>query len=257
MAADSYALLREPDTKESLKYVNENGKERLISPSQRSYEIKDGVVRFLENDQLTGNNQRYQKLYDSLAPIYDITTRIYAFLKDGSLEQRVRQYMDTLEVRDGDRVIEISIGTGRNIVYLKANAEYYGVDISLGMLKRCRRTMARLKRPITLIQAEAEDLPIVDNAFDVVFSGGGFNFFNDKRKAIEEMLRIAKNGTKLMIYDETEKVRTKFDHAPVAGNFYHGVEVDHPVQYVPDWCNDVQYREICSGELYVLTFWKP
>lgn len=257
MANLSYALLQEPDTKETLKHVSENGREMLVSPSNRSYEIKDGVIRFLQNDDLTGNNLRYQKLYDRLAPIYDLTTRMYAFFKDGSEEQRVGQYMDVLEVKNGDKVIEISIGTGRNIAYLKANAEYYGVDISLGMLKHCRRTMTRLKRPITLIQAEAEELPIMDNTFDVVFSGGGFNFFNNKQKAIEEMLRIAKNGTKLMIYDETEKVRNKFDNTLVAGNFYHGVQVDHPVQYVPDWCRDVEYREICHGELYALTFWKP
>ena len=49
----------------------------------------------------------------------------------------------------------------------------------------------------------AEDLPFADNSFDIVYHIGGINFFNDKAKAMQEMLRVAKPGTKLLIADET------------------------------------------------------
>jgi PII-like signaling protein len=36
--------------------------------------------------------------------------------------------------------------------------------------------------------------------------GRGIDFFNDKARAIAEMIRVAKPQTKIMIVDETEKV---------------------------------------------------
>ncbi len=67
------------------------------------------------------------------------------------------------------------------------------------------------------------------------------------------MLRIAKSGAKLLIYDETEKFRLK--HSKNA--FYKGIEIKKPVEYLPGYCKDMEYKEICGGDLYVLTFQKP
>jgi len=118
-------------------------------------------------------------LYDHFSGFYDFATKTYALLKGENERKRVMQYLSFLSVKDNDKVVEIFIGTGRNIKYLNPNAEYFGVDISIGMLKKCQQKMKRLKRGITLIHAEAEFLPIKDASFDVVFSAGGFNFFND------------------------------------------------------------------------------
>jgi ubiquinone/menaquinone biosynthesis C-methylase UbiE len=113
--------------------------------------------------------------------------------------------------------------------------------------------MKRLKRDITLIQAEAESLPIKDESFDMVFSAGGFNFFNDPGKAVLEMLRIAKSGVKILITDETEKLRSKFE----SNKFYKNNPIKNPAEYLPGYCKNIEYREICGGDLYVLTFSKP
>ena len=88
---------------------------------------------------------------------------------------------------------------------------YFVVDISLGMLKRCRKSMENIKKPVVLPQAEAEASP----------------------KAVFEMLYIAKSGLKLMIYDETEKVRSKFSDIPVAGEFYKQEEIKNQVRHLP------------------------
>lgn len=159
------------------------------------------------------------------------------------------QYLSELKINGNDNVIEISIGTGRNIRYLNPNARYFGVDISLGMLKRCLHNMNKLDRDITLIQAEAECLPIKDETFDVVYSAGGFNFFNDREKAIYEMLRIAKSGTKFLISDETEKVRKTYDKIPITGKFYEQDHIKNPIEFVPDYCREIQYKEICNSTL--------
>jgi ubiquinone/menaquinone biosynthesis C-methylase UbiE len=241
-------------TGETLQYFHEGAYEFLQTQTGVKYPIDEDIICFLNNISLTGNNKNYQKMYDRFSMFYDIATQIYARLKNGNEKSRLMQYLSLLNVKNGDKVIEISIGTGRNIKYLNPEAEFYGIDISLGMLKRCQRKMRRLKRGITLVQAEAESLPIKDESFDVVFSAGGFNFFNDPGKAVIEMLRVAKSGTKLLITDETEKLRLRYNNK---SDFYKGNEIKNPVYYLPDFCKDIEYKEICDGDLYVLTFQKP
>jgi hypothetical protein len=67
------------------------------------------------------------------------------------------------------------------------------------------------------------------------------------------MLRIAKNGATILITDETEKIRSKYNKS----KFYKDKEIKNPVAFLPDYCTEIQYQEICDGDLYVLTFQKP
>ena len=198
-------LLMKPGTKESPDYFEKDGKEWFQDKSGTIYPVEKGIVRFLSGTELTGNNKNFQKMYDGFSGLYDGFTRFFALISGGE-KKRLLEYLSELEIKDGNKVIEISIGTGRNIKYLNPKAEFFGVDISLGMLGKCMKNMSKRKRSIGLIQAEAENLPLWDNSFDVVFSAGGFNYFNDREKAVLEMLRIAKPGTKLMISDEPDKI---------------------------------------------------
>jgi ubiquinone/menaquinone biosynthesis C-methylase UbiE len=245
--------LIQAQTGETLKYIHDGENEFLQTESDEKYPIDKNIICFLDHISLTGNNAKYQRMYDRFSGFYDFATKLYALLKGENERKRVMQYLSFLNIKDNDKVIEISIGTGRNIKYLNPNAEYYGVDISIGMLRRCQRKMERLKREITLIQAEAEFLPLKDASFDIILSAGGFNFYNDPSKAVIEMLRIAKSGARLLIYDETEKFRLKHSN----NDFYKGIEIKNPVEYLPDSCRDIEYKEICDGDLYVLTFQKP
>jgi ubiquinone/menaquinone biosynthesis C-methylase UbiE len=252
MRQDIIDLIR-TSSGENLQYFHQGFEEFLQTQNGVKYPVDGNILCFPETVSLTGNNKNYQKMYDRFSAFYDLATKGYALFKNGNEKNRVMQYLNLLNIENGDKVIEISIGTGRNIKYLNSDADYFGVDISLGMLKKCQRKMKRLHREITLIQAEAESLPIKDESFDIVFSAGGFNFFNDPGKAVNEMLRIAKSGVKILITDETEKLRLKYS----INEFYKANKVRQPAEYLPDFCKNIEYKEICDGDLYVLTFCKP
>jgi len=112
-----------------------------------------------------------------------------------------------LEWRDNCSVLYVSIGTGKDLQFIPATVnketlDISGADISMGMLKKCKKKYG--KQPnLALINCCAEALPFSDNEFDIVFHIGGINFFNDKQLAIQEMIRVAKKGTKILIADET------------------------------------------------------
>jgi len=213
---------------------------------------------FLEGE-ISGSNRKYQAMYDRFAPFYDFATWLYSRMKGMSVEARLREYLDELEVAPGSLVLEVSIGTGRNLRFLPPAARFFGLDISWGMLKRCRRNAARWRRDAVLFLGAAEQLPFKDEAFDVVFHFGGINFFNDRAAAIREMIRVAKPGTRFVVGDENEALARKYQGLPVAGEWYadRAGAISAPVDLLPPEMEDVRVKNIAGGDLYCLSFRKP
>jgi ubiquinone/menaquinone biosynthesis C-methylase UbiE len=167
--------------------------------------------------------------------------------------------LQELEIKSGDRVLEVSVGTGANWRILPHTASYFGLDISRGMLNVCRKHIKKWKLEAYLFQGEAEHLPFKDAIFDVVYHVGGINFFNNKAAAIREMIRVSKPGTKLLIVDETERVARKYEKTPFAGVFYsrRPETIATPVDLVPPSMLEIKSREVANEDLYCLTFRKP
>jgi ubiquinone/menaquinone biosynthesis C-methylase UbiE len=203
-------------------------------------------------------NKKYRKLYDRIAPIYDLTTRTYAYFKSGSERNRRSEYLKELEIEDEDKVLEVSIGTGANLRYLPRRAQFFGVDISSGMLTQCRKKLRKFVLDVPLLLSAAEALPFRDQVFDAVYHVGSINFFDDKAAAIAEMIRVARPGTKIMIVDETEKIAKAYERSPGAAPFYkkRSATIVAPMSFVPSEMLDVHVKELCGGELYCLTFRK-
>ena len=171
-----------------------------------NYSIVQGIPCFLQAQELSGLNQRFARLYDWFSWIYRPFSKL-AFAYIGmSEEQGRREITDRLNPRGG-KVLEVSVGPGVNLPYLVNRpdvGEIYGLDISYGQLKRCQ-SYARGKRwDVGLFLGNGEKLPFRDGSFDGVFHVGGINFFNDKKAAIDEMIRVAKPGTRIVIADESE-----------------------------------------------------
>ena len=261
MNTDLVTLLCDPMTHESLECRSGGSAgEFLVNPrSGRQFSLRDGIPVLFDQPDLSGSNARYQTLYNRTALLYDLSTWLYARWTGGSEEVRLREYLDELEIHDGDRVLEVSVGTGRNWHYLPRTAHYYGVDISWGMLQQCRRHIKSWRLDAALCMSLAEYLPFRDASFDVVFHVGGINYFNDPGKSITEMIRVARPGTKFIIVDETEELAAKYEKGPITGAFYgNRREAIHaPVDLVPSTMQDLRVKQIADGDLFCLSFRKP
>lgn len=265
MKPDVLAILCDPVTHEPLAFRTVPGRDGTFDEflvNERSgtqYPIRDGIPVFVRPDDVAGLNFKYQTLYNRIARFYDLSTWLYARFKGISEESRLREYLDELEIKAGACVLEVSVGTGRNWKYLPKSARYFGLDLSWGMLKQCQRNVSKWNLATELFMGEAENLPFKDHAFDVVYHVGGINYFNDRAKAIREMVRVARPGTKLIIVDESEELAKKYERAPVTGAFYGNrpQAIAAPVDLVPPGMQDVQLRTIANGDLYCLAFRTP
>jgi ubiquinone/menaquinone biosynthesis C-methylase UbiE len=265
MKPETVALLCSPGTHESLRLVSVPGSDRHAEEmlvgvhSGERFRVRDGIPLLLDESKVTGYDQRYQRFYNRIAGLYDAAIKLFANLAGRGEEHFRGEYLRELDVQDGDRVLEVSIGTGANLHYLPVKAAYFGVDISWGMLKRCQRNLQRWQLEAELILGNAEELPLCDESFDAVLHVGGINAFNDRAQAIREMVRVARPGSKIVIVDETAKMMASFAWIPSAREWLqqHAERFSAPVGLVPEGMTEVRATEFAKGNMYCLTFRKP
>jgi ubiquinone/menaquinone biosynthesis C-methylase UbiE len=235
----------------------------LCPACQQVYPVVDGIPHFIETQALTGLNQRFAHMYDWFSWGYRLFSKVaFAYIGMSEADAR-REVTDRLDPQGGP-VLEVSIGPGVNLPYLVGRPDVgaiYGLDISPGQLYRCREYVAHLGWDTQLQLGNAEQLPYQDNTFAGVFHLGGINFFNDQQKAIAEMIRVAKPGTRLLICDENEKGAQAY--ARFLPNFKRlaGGEARPPVvpplDLVPPEMQEVRLFEVWNGWMYCLEFRKP
>jgi ubiquinone/menaquinone biosynthesis C-methylase UbiE len=252
------ALLQSPYTSAPLHVAREHNRETLISSSGERFPIRGGIPVFLKPEDLTGDNRKYNVLYQTIGGFYDDIQRVFCALKGFDRDAYFRGYMRLLEVKPGNSVLETSVGTGLNFKYLPPGVQLSGLDLSPEMLLNCQANLRRWEMDADLFLGNAEALPFADASFDVVFHVGGINFFNDRAKAIREMIRVAKSGSPLLIADETEEHVKSAYETTLGGYFKNRKEpVSAPVDLVPPEMREVHLEMLKDGHFYALTFRKP
>jgi len=227
-----------------------------------NYSIVNGIPHFIRSEMLNGFNRNFSQMYDWFSWIYRAFSKI-AFAYIGMDEETGRREItDRLDPRGG-RVLEVSIGPGVNLPYIINRpdvGEVIGLDISLGQLQRCQSYIAKKGWGVDLFLGNGEQLPFKDESFGGVFHVGGINFFNSKNAAIDEMIRVAKPGARILIADETERGAQGYEKfIPGFKNSFGGKRnvIVPPVDLVPGEMLETRVFDVWKGWLYCLEFCKP
>jgi SAM-dependent methyltransferase len=220
----------------------------------KSFATKHDFVHFIAEDEVLRFNKRVEFWRSINARFYTPLTN-FMFLPCGGAFNARKEVLDHLEIKPGSKILETGIGTGDNILFLKEQLDggtFYGLDNQMRMLDKCACNCAKWKLKAELCRADAEYLPYKDCTFDVVFHLGAINLFQNKKQAIDEMIRVAKPGTKIVIADETEKASKLFA-------IFQGKTdpVIPPIDLVPATMLQKKLEIIWKGYGYLITFRKP
>jgi ubiquinone/menaquinone biosynthesis C-methylase UbiE len=128
---------------------------------------------------------RVATVYDRVAPLYDWYEAPMDLLGGRARRRRVME---------GARgaVLEVGVGTGRNLEYYAADARVTAIDISTRMLERARRRAGALGRDVELLWADVEALPFEDGRFDTVTASCVFCSVENPVKGLEEVRRVVR-----------------------------------------------------------------
>jgi ubiquinone/menaquinone biosynthesis C-methylase UbiE len=98
-------------------------------------------------------------------------------------------------------VLEVAVGTGRNLPFYPDGTRLTAVDWSPAMLGVARERAAALGRDVDLRPGDAQALDFPDGSFDTVLCALGLCAIPDDRRAVTEMARVLRPGGRLLLVD--------------------------------------------------------
>ncbi|WP_240664617.1 class I SAM-dependent methyltransferase [Methanosarcina sp. MSH10X1] len=128
--------------------------------------------------------------YNRIAPIYelvDLPLELFFF----------REWRKEALSNLSGKILEIGVGTGRNLKYYPVGCRLIGIDKSEGMLRRAQEKAGGMKN-VTLYPMDAEHLEFPDNSFDYVVATFVLCTIPDPVKALKEMRRVLKPSGELI-----------------------------------------------------------
>jgi phosphatidylethanolamine/phosphatidyl-N-methylethanolamine N-methyltransferase len=135
-----------------------------------------------------------RRRYDLLAPIYDALESV--------VELRAHSWRRDLWARvQGPRVLELGVGTGKNVRFYPDDVEVVGLDISPRMLARAQRRLARRGKVARMIVADAQQLPFPTSHFDTIVATFLFCSVPDPALALSEALRVLAPGGRILLLE--------------------------------------------------------
>lgn len=130
--------------------------------------------------------------YARVAPFYDLLEILP--------ERRYRPWRQHFwgevinKLPEDGRLIEIGVGTGKNMPFWPKDAKITAIDLTPGMLRRAQRRADALGLRAQLTLGDAQRLDYPDNSFDIAAATFVFCSIPDPLQGLRELQRVIRPG---------------------------------------------------------------
>ena len=110
-----------------------------------------------------------------------------------------------LNIKEGDRIIDLGCGGGRNVQYFSTKAKYvYGLDYSKMSVKVSRELNEKEIKAgrCEIFEGDVSEIPFEDESLDIVTAFETIYFWKDIEKAFKEIHRVLGVGGTFLICNE-------------------------------------------------------
>jgi len=137
---------------------------------------------------------RVRRIWDKTAPDFDKQMDFWErVLFPGAREWACAQ-------ADG-KVLEIAVGTGRNLNHYAAGVQLTGVEYSPAMLALAEKKARDLGRDVDFRLGDAQALEFPDDAFDTIICTISLCSIPDDRAAVREAVRVLRPGGRFVLME--------------------------------------------------------
>lgn len=137
----------------------------------------------------TDSTEIIKKRYDRTSAFYDCM--------DWMISDKVRKQVVGMA---SGKVLEVGVGTGKNLRFYPSDCEVTGIDFSRGMLNKARQRAKGINN-VTLHEMDVQNLQFPDNSFDTIVATCVFCSVPDPIKGLKELRRVCKPGGRLLFLE--------------------------------------------------------
>lgn len=131
--------------------------------------------------------RRYATVYDALfGPV---------------LQPGRKAVVEALNLRSGERVLEVGVGTGLSLPLYPREVTITGIDLSREMLEKARRRVQRrrLANVEALVEMDAERMTFPDASFDKIVAMYVLPVVQNPQKLLQELHRVCRPDGEIFI----------------------------------------------------------
>ena len=138
--------------------------------------------------------ERTRARYQRIAPIYD--------RMETMSERRFRTWRPQVwSLVQGPKVLEVGVGTGKNMSYYPQGLAITAIDLTPGMLERAEKRAQALNLDVDLQLGDVQALDFPDNIFDEVVATCVFCSVPDPVLGLREIARVVKPGGQVLLLE--------------------------------------------------------
>ncbi|SEK55136.1 Methyltransferase domain-containing protein [Carnobacterium iners] len=143
---------------------------------------------------MSNETKKIKNRYNCISKIYDVL--------EGPMEAMTKSAWNEklIDAIEGKKVLEVGVGTGKNLLFYPDNVEIIGIDFSEQMLKKAIQK-TKGKETITLIEMDAQKMSFADDTFDTVVTSCVFCSVPDPVEGLKEIRRVCKPNGKIVMLE--------------------------------------------------------
>jgi ubiquinone/menaquinone biosynthesis C-methylase UbiE len=138
---------------------------------------------------------RIRKRYDHLSPYYDLLESFLEKVAFSKWRKRAFEYIE------GENILEVGVGTGKNLDFYPPDKRVTAIDFSPGMLSRARRKIDEKKANVDLREMDIQKLQFEDQSIDTVLATFVFCSVPDPIQGLREVRRVCRKGGKIILLE--------------------------------------------------------
>jgi ubiquinone/menaquinone biosynthesis C-methylase UbiE len=148
----------------------------------------------------TDETERVRRIQDKTAPSYDRRVGFFERILFGGGREWI------CSQASGD-VLEIAVGTARNLPFYHDDVRLTGVELSPEMLAIARKRQSGLGREADLRLGDAQALEFPEESFDTIVCTLALCTIPDERQAVREAHRVLRPGGCLLLLEHVRSPR--------------------------------------------------